>query len=486
MPRSEPMTAVDTAWLRMDRPDNLMMITGILMLEGPVDSERVERVLSSRLAALPRFHRRVEETLRGHAWVDDARFDIANHVKRVRLPGAGGQKELEAFVSDLASQPLDPQRPLWQMHLVEDYQGGAALVAKIHHAIGDGIALAGTLLSLTDPEPDGDLGPDRPPAWTPAASPGSEASLFPEALSWGLRLSASMAKSWLGASTMLWRTWFDLLANPGKALDYLGKGSGVTAELAHLLLMSEDSRTRFKGALSGRKKIAWTAPLPLRDVKAVSHARNCTVNDLLLATVAGGLRAYLQGKGDPVDGLELRAVIPVNLRPPAEWRDLGNRFGLVAVELPIGIADSGRRLQAVHERMAAIKKSFEPPVTFALFSILGSAPKALQDSLADIMLGRMSAVVTNVPGPEQPVYLGGSRLRQAIVWVPQSGKIGLGISILSFDGHVQFGLSADAALVPDPETVIGHIRAAFEDCLHQALRDMKELSEAAEASRRRK
>ncbi len=150
MSNSERMAPVDTTWLRMDRPTNLMVIVGVLILAGPVDMARLEDLLAERLLAIPRFRQRTETRQTGTWWCDDPQFDIARHIKRIRLPGTGDKTELERFVADLAATPLDPLHPLWQFHIVEDYEGGAAIVARIHHAIADGIALIGVLLSLTD------------------------------------------------------------------------------------------------------------------------------------------------------------------------------------------------------------------------------------------------------------------------------------------------------------------------------------------------
>ncbi|MCG8597890.1 MAG: hypothetical protein MI785_26480, partial [Kiloniellales bacterium] len=148
------MAAVDTTWLRFDRASNPMVIVGVLMLEGPVDAERLQETIVARLLTFPRFRQRVETHLTGLWWSEDRHFNLDRHVKRVRLPGAGGRAELEDFVADLASRRLDRSRPLWQFHIVEGYDGGAALVVRIHHAIADGIALISVFLSLTDDRPD--------------------------------------------------------------------------------------------------------------------------------------------------------------------------------------------------------------------------------------------------------------------------------------------------------------------------------------------
>jgi Wax ester synthase-like Acyl-CoA acyltransferase domain len=145
MSNSERMAPVDTTWLRMERPTNLMVIVGVLLLAGRVDVRRLEMTLARRILAIPRFRQRTEPRQGGFWWTDDTHFDISRHIKRIRLPGAGDKAELQRFVAELASTPLDPEHPRWQFHIVEDYDGGAALIARIHHAIGDGIAMLGVL-----------------------------------------------------------------------------------------------------------------------------------------------------------------------------------------------------------------------------------------------------------------------------------------------------------------------------------------------------
>ena len=181
------------------------------------------------------------------------------------------------------------------------------------------------------------------------------------------------------------------------------------------------------------------------------------------------MRGYLEDRGDPTVGVEVRALVPLNLRPRGSEHELGNYFGIVAVELPVGIADPIRRLHEVRRRMEELKQSYEAPVTFGLFAALGLAPKLLQDRLFDLLLSRATAVMTNVPGPQHPLYLAGSLLDEVMFWVPQSGEIGMGVSILSFGGRVQFGLITDAALVPDPEAIIARFNPEFEQLLYHAL-----------------
>jgi diacylglycerol O-acyltransferase / wax synthase len=461
MASSERMDPVDVTWLRMDRPANLMIITGVLTLAGPVDLSRLEATLARRILTYRRFRERVE--LRGTDpwWCEDPHFDIAHHLKRARLPGAGGKTELQRFVAELAARPLDRAHPLWEFHSVEDYEGGAALVTRMHHAIADGIALVNVLLSLTDDRPDASIARRKRRAGkgTGGGAWEDRFGMAGRLLGTGMRISDGVLKTSL-----------DLAAHPTHAIDYLRDGSGVAAELAYLLLMPTDTPTRFKGVPLGDKRVAWADPIALPEVKAVSRALGCSVNDLLLAAVTGALKDYLRKKGDRTGGVEIRALVPINLRPPGSTgEELGNRFGIIAVELPVGISSPLERLYEVRRRMEALKASYEPSVTLGLFAGLGYAPQVIQDKLFDLLLSRATAVMTNVPGPQRQLWLAGSELKQVIFWVPQSGNIGMGVSILSFNGKVHFGIITDAALVPDPEAITGCFGPEFERLVYFVL-----------------
>jgi WS/DGAT/MGAT family acyltransferase len=456
MSSSERMAPVDATWLRMDRPTNLMVILGVLILQGPVDVPRLAKRLAERLLVIPRFRQRPEMLQTGSWWSEDRSFDLARHIKRIRLPGAGEQAELEQFVAELSSTPLEASHPLWQFHIVEDYEAGAAIIVRIHHAIADGMALIGVLLSLIDGYVD---------KAAHRRKPHEQAS--PEG-GW-LNLIAPVAHvvgEGLRLSRQIWSGSVEAVAHPAQALE---DGTRIAGELAYLLLMPNDTPTRFKGRLSGIKRVAWTSPIALPEVKAVSHALDCTVNDMLLAAVAGALNGYLAEKGDDTAGVEIRALVPVNLRPPGSEKELGNHFGIVALELPVGLENPLARLQEIHRRMEALKTSYEPSVTFGLLSTLGYAPKIVQDRVFDLLLSRATAVMTNVPGPQMPLYLVGSEIKQVMVWVPQAGDIGMGVSILSFNGKVQFGLIVDAALVPDPHAIIERFEPEFEQLLYYVL-----------------
>src|SRR6185369_11401941 len=179
-----------------------------------------------------------------------------------------------------------------------------------------------------------------------------------------------------------------------------------------------------------------TDPLSLSEVKTIGRALGASVNDVLLSCVAGALRGYLVAKGDAVDGVMLRALVPVNLRPLEKAYKLGNQFGLVFLDLPIGIENPVERLYAVRANMNALKGSYQPVLALGLLAAMGSGPKMLQETLLSILARNASAVMTNVPGPQQPLYLAGGRIDSLMFWVPQSGNIGMGVSIISYDDQV--------------------------------------------------
>jgi WS/DGAT/MGAT family acyltransferase len=236
--------------------------------------------------------------------------------------------------------------------------------------------------------------------------------------------------------------------------------------------MEEDTHTRLKGPLNGKKRVAWSELLPLPEVKIMAHAYGCSINDILMSSVAGALRQYMLEKGDEVaPDCEMRAMVPVNLRQANAPQKLGNEFGLVPLVLPVGIEDPIERLLEVRHRMTELKRSYTAAVALSMLGVLGGVPKLLQTETQDFFTRRATAVMSNVPGPTSPLYLTGSRLDQVMFWVPQSGSIGVGISILSYNGSVQFGIVTDAALADDPDRIISHFAPEFEKLVLLMLMD---------------
>jgi len=456
----ERMSAVDTAWLRMDSAKNLMMIVGVYEFDGKVDFARLRDLLGTRLVTHRQFRSRVVRDATGCYWQEVDKFDLKDHLIRTKLPGRGSVADLKKFVGELASRPLDESRPLWQMQLVDNYAGGQALVVRIHHCIADGIALIGVLLALTTEQ--GDDEPDSGARRQRARGNGAwDARLRP------LTSAAVKAIGTTGdvASKVL-RGYGAMLNTQGAftdaAVGYAGIAARVAKDAAAIALMPNDNSTSLKGKPSGVKVVAWNEPIAVDDVKAVGKALGCSVNDVLLACVAGAIRSYLMARGEHVDGCELRAMVPVNLRDPRHWKDLGNKFGLVPLLLPIGVENPIARVFEVRRRMEVLKTGYTAVVSMALLGAAGFAPRIVQTQALDFLARKASAVMTNVPGPQQALYLAGAHVTRLMFWVPQSGDIGVGVSILSYDGGVQFGLIADQALCAKPQQIIDRFEPEFE------------------------
>lgn len=461
MSKSERMSSVDTAWLRMDSPSNLMTIVGVKIFEAPVPYERLAREIEAHLLKYDRFRQRVVYEVGGPAWEWDEQFDLAHHLRRVALPGGADKAALETYVGELASEPLDARRPLWQFDLVERYEGGSALVARIHHCIADGIALIGVLLSLTSTTPDGPplaygapVGRGRvdhvdPNPWRALIDPMTKATVR------AIETTGTVTSKMMSTTSQL-------MIDPLRMGEYMGVANRFAQDAARIALMGNDTMTALKGKPGGDKVVAWCEPLPLGEVKAVGKALGASVNDVLLSSVAGALRAYLVSRGDAVERAEIRAMVPVNLRAPGDEHKLGNRFGLAPIVLPIGIAHPIERLYEVRRRMEELKGGYQPLLAMGVLGAVGFMPKLMQDEILGYFSRKATAVMTNVPGPQQPLYLAGAKLRQIMFWVPQSGDIGMGVSILSYAGGVQFGVITDRALTPDPHAIIERFAPEFE------------------------
>jgi len=457
----EPISKVDTAWLRMEQPTNLMMINGVIMMDEHLDYDRLIETIEQRFLTFRRFRQKAVDGARGAFWVYDEDFDIRQHVRRIALPGAADRAELETLVSDLASTPLDVSHPLWQLHVVENYVDGPVIVTRIHHCIADGIALVQVFLSLTDPSREGRPSAREPDTWKKRRA--SEAKVFQRLL--------DPARDGLEMATHLGQRLVEeggkMLHNPAVASNYAAEASEIVRELVHSLTLENDPVTRFKGQLGTRKRVAWAEPLELDEVKAVSKAFGCTVNDVLIAAVTGALRQYMISVGDDPECLpDIRATVPVNLRPLEHAQELGNHFGLVFLSLPLSIDNPLERLYAVNDRMNELKSSKQAAVTLGFLAALGVGPSAVQKPVLDILSQKATAVLTNVPGPQQPLYLAGSRMKEMMFWVPQNGSVGLGISILSYNGKVFFGLISDYRLLPNPSEVICRFNKEFEKLLY--------------------
>ncbi|MDX1693266.1 MAG: wax ester/triacylglycerol synthase family O-acyltransferase [Ketobacteraceae bacterium] len=427
----EPMSVVDTAWLRMDSPENLMVINGVFQFEEHYPRSRLRELLEERLLAIPRFRKKPVNDGKRYFWEEVPELDMDYHLTDAQLPPADNEeKALREFANRLISSPLDADKPLWRFFYVEQYQGGTAVMFQVHHSYADGIALMSVLDALADES-------------VLDSSPAARA---------GRGFPSNMATSFMGK----------LLGALKTSLFYLGFAAGWIYEAMRVVLLPADSKTSYKRPLTTEKSVAWAPSLDVAEVKKVGKAMGCTINDVLLGCVAGSLRDYLVQQGEPVDGVVVRATVPVNLRPISKAMNLGNEFGLVYLDLPVGEKTALDRVRKVRQTMARLKNGIQAVMSYNVLGILGFFPLGFQRFALNFFSHKASAVMTNVPGPTKPVMLKGSPLAKPMFWVPQSGDIGIGVSILSYDGKVEFGLIADKALIHDPQEIVKGFVAEYE------------------------
>ena len=454
LPLSEAMDSADVAWLRMDSDTNLMVVNSVMLLAEPVSLEALRRTVASRFLAFPRFRQRVLRGLTGPAWEDDPNFDIARHVTALKPGMVRGKRSLQQLVGKLAMAPLDPDRPLWHMLLVPRYRGGSAVILRIHHCYADGIAMIRVLLAMTDPSPG--VGPAAAmptsvPARAAAAKSGTLVGALGRAADDTLHVAAELLTGGLHP-----------VRHPEETVSLAATATATVREVLRSVVIPADPPTRLHRKLAGIKRVAWAEPMPLSDVKHVSRALGCTLNDVLVSCAAGALRAHLLAKGDPVENLVFRAEVPINMRPPDEdFSVLGNRFGLLLLDLPIGVENRFERLFEIHRRMSALKQSRQPLASYLMLNMMGRLPEIVEQQMLKFFTTKATTVLTNVPGPKTPVYFAGSELVQLLFWVPQAGNVGIGISIFSYRGEVQIGLITDENLVPQPEAVAKGFHAEF-------------------------
>ncbi len=439
--RAERLTPADAAWLRLDRPENRMVVTAVLWLGGTVDAGRLRQHLGERLVTPnPRFRSVVRSRrlpLVPPVWHPDPAFDLALHLIRVDLEEHdAGEAALERLVGELLERPLDPAVAApWQLVLVDghrptpDAAPRSVIVGRLHHALADGAALVRLLLDLADEPAATALGPPAP------RSGGGGGG--------GWRSSTG----WLATKLAI----------------------AVPVTTARLLLMPPEPRTPLRGRLGTRKDAAWSAPRPLAQVKAAATRLDVTVNDVLLAAVAGGLRRHLDRVGAGRLPRHLRVYVPVDLSGGGSrlHRRLGNRFGLLPLRLPVAEPDPAARVRAVAAATRAAKRSLVPPATFVLIGVLGVVPGLVRRLVVARLGSAATAIVTNVPGPREPLTLAGTPIDGIAFWVPQAAAVGVGVSLFSYAGTVRVGVAADAGLVPDAQ----RLADALDDALEELLRD---------------
>jgi diacylglycerol O-acyltransferase len=434
---AEPLSPSDLSAIQAERGPVHMHVGGICVFEGAITRDAVVRRVRQRVHLIPRYAMRLDQAPLGLAnpvWVPDEGFDVARHVRRVALPAPGGDAELEELVGQILSEPLDRGRPLWQMTVVEGLAGGrSALVAKMHHALVDGLAAVDVSTVILDPTPEG-LDIEAPPA-EPATPRGRAARLegLTRLASAQLALPRSLAREAVARSI-----------DPRSYARQARSAAGVVGELARVRPQAPATRLN---ATIGRDRVFAMARARLEDVKAVRGATGATVNDVLLTVVALMLSRFL-GPEPPDRAV---ALVPVSVRADDQRQELGNHISTVFVDLPLQGAPA-ERLDRVSAAMDEVKGSSQVQAGALIVGATGLAPPVVSSLAVRAMSGPrlFNLVVSNVPGPRQTFYLEGVALREVFPAVPLNPRNqALSIGIVSYDGGVGFGLLADRDALPD-------------------------------------
>jgi WS/DGAT/MGAT family acyltransferase len=435
-----------------------MHVAGLAILDpstrpgGRLGFQDLARLIAQRIHLVPRFRQKVSVPAFGlgrPVWVDDPGFDVAFHLRRAALPSPGGERELADFVQRVHSRPLDRTRPLWEMYLVEGLEGGyAAVLFKSHHAMIDGLSgidLATVLVDL-DPQPR----EISPPPWRPVPEPGSI-----ELLVGGLAHQVSHPVRSLGElGGRMVRT----------PVDVLDQARRIMGGIGSLISLGQAAPGPFNVPVGPNRRFAM-AEVPVTDAKAVKNALGGTVNDVVLAVVTGALRRLMRSRRERTRGRNLRAMVPVSTRDPSRRMALGNEVSMFFVDLPVGMTDPVRRLSRISRATRSLKSSHQAVGATALINSAQWAPPTLH-ALAARLLARQrvaNVVVSNVPGPQIPIYLAGARLLAAYPVMPVGPTLGLSIAVTSLSGTMGFGFTGDWDTVPDIDVLAAGLHDSMDE-----------------------
>lgn len=435
----ERLTSMDAVWLQIDSDTHPMQLIQLVVTATPIRRDQLEKRLQTGLSGLQRFSQRVLHDTAGTVW-ESGPVDVAAHLTSVALPPGKPKETLARLVSTLATQALDPDRPLWQFHLVERYLDGSAVIARVHQSLADTIALTGILRALADPEPA-------------AASPVGEnmqSGLFDQFYA---PLTAAVIDS-IKLTSAFWAKYWSLLFNPQRVFDYACASTALALEIGKLSALPDDSRSPFKGPETGVRQASWSEPIDLSRVEAIARSHDSTSDAVILSALAGAIHPHREAKmGSQPPELALRILMPVNLRDEDSEDPLGNRCGLIPLELPIGIPSPEDRLRETDRRIRSFMNTYEAQRAVGLFSLLGQTPRAVRLQSLNLLARKSSALLYRVPGTPEARSLCGARIIEEIIWSPPPAGLGVTISIVSLEKTCHVGVLADTGALSTPEEI---------------------------------
>jgi diacylglycerol O-acyltransferase / wax synthase len=452
----QTMSPLDASFLHVEDAVTHMHIGSVGLFEGPAPAgDEVREAVAMRLPLVPRYRQKVRFVplaLGRPTWVDDPHFNLDYHVRRTALPAPGGDQELRNLVGRVMSQQLDRDKPLWEMWVVEGLDGGRwALISKTHHCLVDGVS-ATDLLSIIltkEREPD----PVEAEPWIATPEP-SDAALIAHSLT--LRAASPYE---------LTRTALSAVRGPRrvarKALDTTRGAINLRS------LLTPNPASSLNGPIGPHRRWDWSRAR-LSEIKQIRAAHpGTTINDVVLAAITHGFRELLLSRGESVDHKKIRTLVPVSVRTEDERGIPNNKVSAMFAELPIGLEDPVERLESLHEQMQDLKHSGQAVAAERLTALSGFAP-ALLLALSGRVGTRLpqnsvNTVTTNVPGPQQPLYLAGRRMLEAFPFVPLGGHVRVGVAIFSYDGGINFGVTGDFDTAPDIDVLCAGIERGIAE-----------------------
>jgi diacylglycerol O-acyltransferase / wax synthase len=450
------LTGLDTSFLHLEDASAHMHVASVMLFEGPPPPyDELLDAIERRLPLVPRYRQRLAFVPLGQGrpkWVDDPHLNLRYHVRYTALPSPGSERQLKNLAGRVFSQQLDRDKPLWELWVAEGLEGDRfAVLAKTHHALVDGVSGVDIVSVLFDTSPEPAVPPDAGDRWLPRPLP-SRAQLLAEALVERATIPAELTRSVRA-----------VLRGPRRVLAGVRDAALGVGAMAWTGLNPAPS-TPYNAEIGPHRRFTWVRA-DLADLKAIKNELGGTVNDVVLATVAGALGSHLRRRGQGTAGLELKAMVPVSVRSDIERGALGNRVAAMMARLPVWCEEPVARLEIVRDELEGLKSGGQAVGANVLTELAGFAPPTIMDQAARLAARQrfFNLVVTNVPGPQFPLYLLGRRMLETFPMVPLAKNQGLGIALLSYDGSINFGLVGDFDLLWDLDELAADVRDSLEE-----------------------
>jgi diacylglycerol O-acyltransferase len=454
------LSGLDSSFLHLERDGTHMHVASTTLFEGPAPPYHEFRDhIASRLHLVPRFRQKLRFVPLGQGrplWIDDPHLNLAYHVRHTALPAPGSEQQLRYLAARIFSQQLDRSKPLWELWLIEGLKGGRfAIVGKTHHCLVDGISGVDITTVLFDAEPGPASPPEEPESWLPDPDP-SDSEVLAETL-----IERAIDPREIARSVRR------VMRGPRRAVQKATEAVAAAGTFAWAGIAAPASPFNFD--IGPHRRFAWVRA-PLSDLKQVKNELGGTVNDVILAAVAGALGRYMRARGHATVDLELRAMVPVSVRTEEQKGALGNRVSTMMAPLPVWCEDPVRRLQVVSKSMGDLKQSKQALGASLLTQLADFAPPTLAGQAARLQARQrfFNLVVTNIPGPQFPLYLMGRRMERIFPMVPLAKNQGICVGVMSYDGQVNFGLIADYDGLADLEDLAGDLEASIAELIEAA------------------